>query len=121
MNTLRPGFRTPVFGKGSSFAFAGVLGATDQAYPSNSGSPSAKLFENWVLPFDTAAALRYGDRAVKARAAGKGLPTPDGYIAAIASARGFTVASRDASPFKAAGYFLGEAFLRAVMEKAGEG
>ena len=41
--------------------------------------------------------------AVKARAAGKGFPTPDGYIAAIAASRGFSVASRDASAFAAAG------------------
>ncbi|EHD6004944.1 type II toxin-antitoxin system VapC family toxin, partial [Salmonella enterica] len=41
--------------------------------------------------------------AVTARAAGKGFPTPDGYIAAIANARGFTVATRDVAPFQAAG------------------
>ena len=47
------------------------------------------------LHFDTSAARRYADLAVKARAAGKGFPTPDGYIAAIAAAHGFAVASRD--------------------------
>lgn len=56
-----------------------------------------------ILPFDTAAARRYTDLAVKARAAGKGFPTPDGYIAAIAAAHGFAVASRDTSAFNAAG------------------
>jgi toxin FitB len=40
---------------------------------------------------------------VKARAAGKSFPTPDGYIAAIAAAHDFVVASRDASAFAAAG------------------
>lgn len=35
--------------------------------------------------------------------AGKGFPTPDGYIAAIAATHGFAVASRDTSAFKAAG------------------
>ncbi len=60
------------------------------------------LFEDRVLAFDTAAARRYADLAVTARAAGKGFPTPDGYIAAIAKARGFTVATRDVAPFKAA-------------------
>ena len=49
------------------------------------------------------AARHYADLAVKARAAGKGFPTPDGYIAAIAAAHQFAVASRDASAFKAAG------------------
>jgi toxin FitB len=62
-----------------------------------------ELFAARILPFDTQAAQRYADLAVKARAGGKGFPTPDGYIAAIAAARGFAVASRDASAFKAAG------------------
>lgn len=62
-----------------------------------------ELFADRVVPFDIAAAKRYADLAVKARAAGKGLPTPDGYIAAIAASRGFTVATRDTSAFDAAG------------------
>lgn len=62
-----------------------------------------EMFADRVLPFDIAAARRYADLAVKARAAGKGFPTPDGYIAAIAAARGFTVATRDTSAFHAAG------------------
>ena len=61
-----------------------------------------ELFESRILPFDTQAARRYAELAVKARAAGKGFPTPDGYIAAIASTHGFAVASRDTSAFKAA-------------------
>ena len=60
------------------------------------------LFGERVLPFDTEAARCYADLAVKARAVGKGFPTPDGYIAAIAAARGFAVASRDVGPFLAA-------------------
>ena len=60
-------------------------------------------FVGRILHFDTPAARRYADLAVKARAAGKGFPTPDGYIAAIAAAHGFAVASRDASAFTAAG------------------
>lgn len=61
------------------------------------------LFASRILPFDILAARRYADLAVKARVAGQGFPTPDGYIAAIAAARGFAVASRDTSAFKAAG------------------
>ncbi|MFG1379769.1 type II toxin-antitoxin system VapC family toxin [Xanthobacter autotrophicus] len=60
-----------------------------------------ELFADRILPFDIAAARRYADLAVKARAAGKGFPTPDGYIAAIAASRGFTVATRDTSAFDA--------------------
>jgi hypothetical protein len=62
-----------------------------------------ELFEPRTLPFDTAAARRYAELAITARAAGKGFPTPDGYIAAIAAAHGFAVASRDMAAFKAAG------------------
>ena len=62
-----------------------------------------ELFADRVLPFDVDAARRYADLAVKARAAGKGFPTPDGYIAAIAASRGFVVATRDTSAFDAAG------------------
>ncbi|MCA0423285.1 MAG: type II toxin-antitoxin system VapC family toxin [Proteobacteria bacterium] len=61
------------------------------------------LFGSRILPFDAGAARRYADLAVKARMAGKGFPTPDGYIAAIAAAHGFAVASRDTSAFHAAG------------------
>jgi predicted nucleic acid-binding protein len=62
-----------------------------------------ELFEPRILPFDTQAARRYADLAVKARKAGRGFPTPDGYIAAIAAAQGFAVASRDTAAFAAAG------------------
>lgn len=61
------------------------------------------LFAGRILPFDTLAAQHYADLTVKARAAGKGFPAPDGYIAAIAVAHGFIVASRDTSAFAAAG------------------
>lgn len=61
------------------------------------------LFDGRILAFDTDAARHYADIAVAARNAGKGFPTPDGYIAAIATAHGFAVATRDASPFHAAG------------------
>lgn len=61
------------------------------------------LFKDRVLPFDTDAARRYADLAVTAKAAGRGFPTPDGYIAAIAVSRGFIVASRDTAPYAAAG------------------
>ena len=56
-----------------------------------------------VLPFDTHAAQRYAVLAVTARVTGKGFPAPDGYIAAIADAHKFAVASRDTSAFAAAG------------------
>lgn len=61
------------------------------------------LFAGRILPFDDAAAARYADLAVTARSAGRGFPTPDGYIAATAAANGFLIASRDTAPFAAAG------------------
>jgi len=62
-----------------------------------------KLFQDRVLPFDTDAARHYADLAVTARTGGRGFPTPDGYIAAVAASRGVIVASRDTSPYEAAG------------------
>jgi predicted nucleic acid-binding protein len=62
-----------------------------------------ELFADRILPFDIDAAPHYADFAVKARVAGKGFPTPDGYIAAIAASKGFVVATRDTSAFDAAG------------------
>jgi len=61
------------------------------------------LFQQRVLPFDNDAASHYAELAVAARNSGRGLPTPDGYLAAIAASRGFVVASRDTSPYEAAG------------------
>jgi predicted nucleic acid-binding protein len=60
------------------------------------------IFRERVLPFDVDAAKRYAELAVMARGAGRGFPTPDGYIAAIAVSRGFIVASRDTAPYEAA-------------------
>lgn len=61
-----------------------------------------RLFRDRLLPFDTDSARLYAQLAVLARARGRGFPTPDGYIAAIAASRGFLVASRDTSPYEAA-------------------
>ena len=61
-----------------------------------------ELFRGRVLPFDTDAARHYAELAVMARTGGRGFPTPDGYIAAIAASRGFIVASRDTAPYEAA-------------------
>jgi len=62
-----------------------------------------ELYDGRILAFDPPAARRYAELAVRARALGKGFPTPDGYIAAIAASRGFAVATRDTSAFEAAG------------------
>lgn len=61
------------------------------------------LFRDRVLAFDVEAARHYAELACRARANGRGFPTSDGYIAAIAASRGFAVASRDTGPYEAAG------------------
>jgi predicted nucleic acid-binding protein len=73
-----------------------------------------ELFADRVLPFDISAARRYAELAVRARASGQGFPTPDGYIAAIAAAREFAVASRDTSAFTAAGIKVIDPWTEAV-------
>jgi len=61
------------------------------------------LFVGRVLPFDLACTQAYAQLMGTARAAGLSIATADGYIAAIAAANGFAVATRDTSPFEAAG------------------
>jgi predicted nucleic acid-binding protein len=61
------------------------------------------LFEDRILPFDMAATGTYAAIRAKARAAGQAIASADGFIAAIALAHGLTVATRDTSPFEAAG------------------
>lgn len=61
------------------------------------------LFEGRILPFGLDAARHFADLGASARTSGKGFPTPDGYIAAIAASKGFAVATRDPSAFLAAG------------------
>ncbi|MEJ2612118.1 MAG: type II toxin-antitoxin system VapC family toxin [Candidatus Thiodiazotropha sp.] len=61
------------------------------------------LFAGRVLPFDLGCTQPYSELMAKARKAGLAISAADGYIAAIAAANGFIVATRDTSPFKAAG------------------
>ena len=61
------------------------------------------MFANRVLSFDMACTKAYAALLAKSRAAGLVVETADALIAAVALANGFTVATRDTSPFKAAG------------------
>ena len=61
------------------------------------------LFEGGILPFDAAAAISYAELMAAARRRGRGVSAADGYIAATAHAAGLMVATRDTSPFEAAG------------------
>ena len=60
-------------------------------------------FTGRVLPFDLEASQAYADLMARARTGGNAIGKEDGYIAATARARGFMVATRDISPFKAVG------------------
>jgi predicted nucleic acid-binding protein len=61
------------------------------------------LFAGRILPFDAAASEAYAALRSRARAQGKAIAPADGYIAATASSHGLIVATRDTSPFEAAG------------------
>ncbi len=61
------------------------------------------LFADRILPFDASASQAYADILSTARTQGRAISIADGYIAATAKRHGFMVATRDASPFEAAG------------------
>jgi predicted nucleic acid-binding protein len=61
------------------------------------------LFGPRILAFDREAASAYAVIRAQAKRVGKAIAAADGYIAAIAAARGFAVATRDTAPFVAAG------------------
>lgn len=61
------------------------------------------MFAGRVLPFDMACTNAYAELMVRVRKAHSGIETADACIAAVALANGFTVATRDTSPFQAAG------------------
>lgn len=61
------------------------------------------LFTGRVLPFDLSCTRAYADLIAKTKNAGLAIATADGFIAAIAITNSFAVATRDNSPFEAAG------------------
>jgi predicted nucleic acid-binding protein len=62
-----------------------------------------RVLDHRVLAFDAPAAEAYASLMAFARRNGRAIGTVDGQIAAIAQVRGFAVATRDTSPFLAAG------------------
>lgn len=62
-----------------------------------------EMFPGRILSFDAMAAHAYGLVCGRAREKGKALIGADAQIAAIAEAHGFAVATRDTTPFLAAG------------------
>jgi len=61
------------------------------------------MFANRVLSFDMACTKACAELLAKSRAAGLAVDAADAFIAAVALANGFTVATRDTGPFEAAG------------------
>ncbi len=64
---------------------------------------AAALFGERVLPFDADAARAHAEVVSLARVRGRAIGVADGQIAGIAVARGLIVATRDVTPFEAAG------------------
>jgi predicted nucleic acid-binding protein len=62
-----------------------------------------RLFQSRIVPFDERAAIVYAAIFAKARALGISIAMGDGQIAAIAHVHGYSVATRDESPFRSAG------------------
>jgi predicted nucleic acid-binding protein len=62
-----------------------------------------RTFAARILPFDLAAARAYADLALRARAKGRPANVADAQIAAVATVRGFVVATRNVSDFEALG------------------
>jgi len=61
------------------------------------------LFSGRIRPFDMDCTAAYAELMAKAKSAGLAIAPADGYIAAIAATNRFSVATRDVSPFQAAG------------------
>jgi toxin FitB len=60
-------------------------------------------FSERILSLDLAASQSYSGLMARARVSGRAIGTADGYIAATAAANGLAIATRDTSPFEAAG------------------
>lgn len=67
------------------------------------GTMLEQVFQGRVLPFTVAATQAFADRMATARRNGLAVGFQDGMIAACVAANGFSIATRDTSPFQAMG------------------
>jgi toxin FitB len=67
------------------------------------GEQIASLFEGRIIPFDVTAAEAYAKVVTHARRQGYEISVTDGQTAAVAASHNLKVASRDETPFQAAG------------------
>ena len=79
------------------------LGAKKRRLQEEFDESILSLFTGRILPFHEDSALAYAKVRADAKAKGRAIGVADGFIAAIASQHGFSVATRDTSPFEAAG------------------
>ena len=61
------------------------------------------IFDGRILPFNEGTSQFYADLMASGRTSGKAIGRADGYIAATAAENHLAVATRDTSPFEAAG------------------
>ena len=79
------------------------VGKRREALATALGDRIVSLFDSRIIPFDVASAEAYAKVVTRARRQGYAISVADGQIAAIAAARGLSIASRDEAPFQAAG------------------
>ena len=79
------------------------IGTRRTALAAALGQQIAELFGDRIISFDIAAAEAYAKAVARARSQGHTISIADGQIAGIATSRNLRVASRDATPFRAAG------------------
>ena len=77
------------------------------------------LFGPRILAFDQAAAKAYAPLVSRARVSGRTIAVADGQIAAIATANGFAVATRDTRAFAAVGVSVINPWIEEQMEQSG--
>lgn len=61
------------------------------------------LFSGRIRPFDMNCTTAYAEIMANAKLSGLAIAAADGFIAAIAASNRFSIATRDVSPFRAAG------------------
>ncbi|WP_296107201.1 type II toxin-antitoxin system VapC family toxin [uncultured Agrobacterium sp.] len=64
------------------------------------------IFDGRILPFNVGTSQVYADLMASSRTSGKAIGKADGYIAATAAENHLAVATRDTSPFEAAGLIV---------------
>ena len=78
------------------------------------------LFGERIVPFDLSAAETYAQIVTRARRHGHPIAVADAQIAAIAASRQFAVATRDETPFQAAGVSVINPWTASIEDRFGD-